>query len=164
MKVSAVVLGKKIVIMKKIVTLVSAIIMVTAANAKGVTTMPFKGTRVSVPARVRFVKGDTYAFSVEAKDTVLARSLQCSVKDSVLCFRFGNAPQAGDIKYDAKKDTYYYGVTAKEREFYGDGEQFIITVMSPELPTVRTSHDFDAVAVRLPEPVLTDEMALSVEK
>lgn len=36
--------------------------------------------------------------------------------------------------------------------------------MSPELPTVKTSYDFDAVAVRLPEPVLTDEMALSVEK
>lgn len=150
--------------MKKIMTLVSAIIMVTATNAKGVTTVPFKGTRVSVPARVRFVKGDTYAFSVEAKDSILARSLQCSVKDGVLCFKFGNAPQAGDIKYDAKKDVYYYGVAAKERDFNNDEEQFVITVMSPELPTVKTSSDFDAVPVKPVSPAITDELALSVNK
>lgn len=150
--------------MKKIMTLVSAIIMVTAANAKGVTTVPFKGTRVSVPARVRFVKGDTYAFSVETKDSILARSLQCSVKDSVLCFKFGNAPQAGDTQYDAKKGVYYYGVAAKERDINSDEEQFIITVMSPELPAVKTSSDFDAIYVKPANPVMTDELALSADK
>lgn len=150
--------------MKKIMTLVSAIIMVTAANAKGVTTVPFTGTRVSVPARVRFVRGDTYAFSVEAKDSVLARTLQCSVKDGVLCFKFGNAPEAGDIRYDAKKDVYYYGVSAVERDFNGKEEQFVITVMSPELPAMKKSLDFDTIALKPSQYMADDELALSVNE
>lgn len=150
--------------MKKIMTLVSAIIMVTAANAKGVTTVPFTGTRVSVPARVRFVKGDTYAFSVETKDSVLARSLQCSVKDSVLCFKFGNALAAGDVKYDAKRSVYYYGVSATERNFNSEEEQFIITVMSPELPKMKKSYDFDTVAVTPVASEADDELALIVNE
>lgn len=133
--------------MKKIMTLASTIIMATAVNATRVATVPFSGTRVSVPARVRFVKGDTYAFSVETKDSVLARSLQCSVKDSVLCFKFGSALAAGDIRYDAKKSVHYYGVPATERHIDGEDELFLITVVSPELPEVKKSYDFETVAV-----------------
>lgn len=147
--------------MKKIMTLVSAIIMATAANAKGVTTVPFTGTRVSVPARVRFVKGDTYAFAVEAKDSVQVRSLQCSVKDGVLCFRFGDAPEAGNVRYDAKKDVYYYGVSATERDFNGDDGLFVITVMSPELPVMKTSADFDAVSVSTILAEADNELAMN---
>lgn len=150
--------------MKKIMTLVSAIIMVTAANAKGVTTVPFTGTRVSVPARVRFVLGDTYAFSVEAKDSIAARALQCSVKDGVLCFKYGNAPEAGDMKYDAKKDVYYYGVSATERNFNGNDEQFLITVMAPQLPDMKKSADFDNIAINTVQGMSGDELALSVNK
>ena len=57
--------------MKKLMTMVSAMMMVAAVNASEVTTVAFNEARVNVPARVRFVKGDNYGFSVEAKDSVI---------------------------------------------------------------------------------------------
>ena len=70
--------------MKKLMTMVSAMMMVAAVNASEVTTVAFNEARVNVPARVRFVKGDNYGFSVEAKDSVIARAVRCSVKLSLI--------------------------------------------------------------------------------
>ena len=77
--------------MKKLMTMVSAMMMVAAVNASEVATVAFNEARVNVPARVRFVKGDNYGFSVEAKDSVIARAVRCTVKDGVLRLSFGNA-------------------------------------------------------------------------
>lgn len=44
--------------MKKLMTMVSAMMMVAAVNASEVVTVAFNEARVSVPARVRFVKGE----------------------------------------------------------------------------------------------------------
>ena len=49
--------GKKIEIMKKLMTMVSAMMMVAAVNASEVVSVAFYVARGSVPARVRFVKG-----------------------------------------------------------------------------------------------------------
>jgi len=49
--------------MKKLMTMVSAMMMVAAVNASEVATVAFNEARVNVPARVRFVKGDNYGFS-----------------------------------------------------------------------------------------------------
>ena len=43
--------------MKKLMTMVSAMMMVAAVNASEVATVAFNEARVNVPARVRFVKG-----------------------------------------------------------------------------------------------------------
>ena len=101
--------------MKKLMTMVSAMMMVAAVNASEVVTVAFNEARVSVPARVRFVKGENYGFSVEAKDSVIARAVRCSVKDGVLRLSFGNALQPGESKFDAKKGVYYYGVNPTNR-------------------------------------------------
>lgn len=82
--------------MKKLMTMVSAMMMVAAVNASEVATVAFNEARVNVPARVRFVKGENYGFSVEAKDSVIARAVRCSVKDGVLRLSFGNALKPGD--------------------------------------------------------------------
>ena len=98
--------------MRKLMTMACAMIMAAAANASEVVTVEFGEARVNVPARVRFVQGENYGFSVAAKDSVIAKAVRCSVKDGVLRMNFGNALQPGETKYDAKKGVYYYGVNS----------------------------------------------------
>ncbi len=152
--------------MKKLMTMVSAIMMVAAVNASEVTTVAFNETMVNIPARVRFVQGDSYGFNVEAKDSVVARSLQCSVKDGVLRIGFGSALKPGETKYDAKKDTYYYGVNENSQMLMsGNSEDdVVITVVSPEMPRVKTSSDYVAVSVQAVESVRKDGTSLSLSE
>lgn len=65
--------------MKKLMTMVSAMMMVAAVNASEVATVAFNEARVNVPARVRFVKGGNYGFSVESQGfrDSKGRALQC---------------------------------------------------------------------------------------
>ena len=136
--------------MKKLMTMVCAMIMAVAANASKVTTVAFNEARISVPARVRFVSGDHYGFSVEVKDSAIAKAIRCSVKDGILRIGYGQGLKPGTSKYDAKKDVYYYGVNAKDQvlpEFY-DRDEMVITVVSPELPVVKTSSDYIAISER----------------
>ena len=93
--------------MRKLMVMACAIMMAIAANAKVVKTVPFTGVQVNVPARVLFLQGDTCAFSVKDSDFIVARTIQCSVKDGVLRFKYGMSAQPGEVKYDAKKDIYY---------------------------------------------------------
>lgn len=130
--------------MKKLMTMACAMIMAIAANASEVVTVAFNKTSVNVPARVRFVKGDMYGFRVESKDAVLARALQCSVKDGVLRFTFGETVAPGESKYDAKKNTFFYGVNNNGDAALSENveEDLVITITSPVLPEFNTSADF----------------------
>lgn len=76
--------GKKIVIMKKMMILVSAIMMVATANAKRVETSSFNEVRVNVPARVRIVAGETYSVNISSINENVADMVNCSVDNGVL--------------------------------------------------------------------------------
>ena len=60
--------------MKKMMTMACAALIAISANAQcnetknEVKTIPFTQTKIDVPARVNFVVGDRFGFSVEAGD------------------------------------------------------------------------------------------------
>ena len=56
--------------MKKMMILVSAIMMVAAGYAKNVEIKPFEGVDVNVPACVRFISGDNYEVGVRSTDSM----------------------------------------------------------------------------------------------
>ncbi len=73
--------------MKKMMILVSTIMMVATGNAKNVETKPFEGVKVNVPARVRFVNGENYEMGLRSTDNTTAENIQWSIKDGVLTIR-----------------------------------------------------------------------------
>ena len=70
--------------MKKMMILVSAIMMVATGNAKNVEMMPFEGVDVNVPACVRFVNGENYEMGVRSKDSIAAQNIEWSIENGVL--------------------------------------------------------------------------------
>ena len=150
--------------MRKLMMLAGAMIMAAAVNASEVATVAFKETNVSVPARVRFVKGEIYGFSVEAKDSVVARSVRCMVKDGVLRFSFGSPLQPGEVKYDAKKDAYYYGVNKMNMVLTDENEteDLVITVVAPEMPLIKVPADYMTVSKEAVEAVKDDNTVLTM--
>lgn len=152
--------------MKKFMMMACAMIMALAANAREVNTVAFSKAVVNVPARVRFVKGDSYGFMVDGNDSVLVRSVQCSVKDGVLRFSFGRTVEPGVVKFDAKRDTYYYGMNTSSQDISDEhvDDQLLITVVSPEIPVVRTSSDYVAVAVKAVEEARKSDVVLTSNK
>ncbi|MCD8318932.1 MAG: hypothetical protein LUC45_08940 [Paraprevotella sp.] len=150
--------------MKKLMIMASAIMMAVAAKAGEVNTVAFNETRVDVPARVRFVKGDNYGFQVDAKDSIVARSLRCVVKNGVLRISAGNSLQPGETKYDPKKGAYYYGVN-HDGEVYrnaSDDDTTLITIYSPAMPKVTTSSDYVAEAVKEADNTAADKNMLTM--
>ncbi len=79
--------GKKIETMKKMIILVSAIVMTLTAGAENMNVNPFEDVNVNVPARVRFVYGETYGVDIQATDSLAASGIRWSVKDGVLKIR-----------------------------------------------------------------------------
>lgn len=152
--------------MKKLMTMVSSMMMVAAVNASEVATVAFNEARVNVPARVRFVKGENYGFSVEAKDSVIARAVRCTVKDGVLRLSFGNALKPGESKFDAKKGVYYYGVNPTNHVFVGENgeDDMVITVVAPDMPKFKTSSDYVAVTVKAVEEAGNSRAALTMNE
>ncbi len=74
--------------MKKMMILVSAIMMAAAANAiEKMSVKPFEGVSVNVPARVRFVYGENYAVDVRSNDSLSASGIRVRVQDGVLKIR-----------------------------------------------------------------------------
>ncbi len=73
--------------MKKMMILVSAIMMALSAKAENMNLNPFEGVNVNVPARVRFVYGETYGVDIQATDSIAASGIRWSVKDGVLKIR-----------------------------------------------------------------------------
>lgn len=78
---------KKIVKMKKMMILASALLMSVAANAEMTNMQPFSGVSVNVPARVRLVYGEEYGVNIQAADNLVASGIRWSVKDGVLSIR-----------------------------------------------------------------------------
>lgn len=152
--------------MKKLMTMVGAIMMAAAANASEVVTVAFNEARVNIPARVRFVQSEDYGFSVEAKDSIVARAVRCTVKDGIIRFSLGNSLQPGETRYDAKKGVYYYGVNKGNLVLANDSEteNIVITVMAPDMPVFRTSADYVAVSVKAVEEARKDETSLSLNE
>ena len=89
--------------MKKMMTMACAALIAISANAQcnetknEVKTIPFTQTKIDVPARVNFVVGDRFGFSVEAGDEVLSNLIECSVKDGVLTFTYGKDLEDADV-------------------------------------------------------------------
>jgi len=132
--------------MKKLMTLASAMIMAMAANAQSVETEPFTGTLINVPAQVSFERGEKYAFIVKTSDEEVARQLECKVQNGLLTFNFGKSLKKGEVAYDVKSGAYYYGFDAKESAQLlstGDDVDYQITIVSPLMPEVQTSSDFE---------------------
>ena len=139
-------------------------IMAAAVNASEVATVAFKETNVSVPARVRFVKGEIYGFSVEARDSVIARSVRCVVRDGVLRFSFGSALQPGEVRYDARKGAYYYGVNKTNMVLTDENEteDLVITVVAPEMPLVKVPGDYMTVSKEAVEAAKDNRTVLTM--
>lgn len=151
--------------MRKLMTMACAMIMAAAANASEVVTVEFGEARVNVPARVRFVQGENYGFSVAAKDSVIAKAVRCSVKDGVLRMNFGNALQPGETKYDAKKGVYYYGVNSDSQVLPAEtADDLVITVVAPEMPKFKTNSDYVATTVKKVEEAGKSRSALTMNE
>ena len=112
------------------------------------------------------MKGENYGFSVEAKDSVIARAVRCSVKDGVLRLSFGNALQPGESKFDVKKGVHYYGVNPTNQLLVAEDieEDMVITVVAPDMPKFKTSSDYVAVAVKAVEEVGNSRAALTMNE
>ena len=151
--------------MRKLMTMACAMIMAAAVNASEVVTVEFNEARVNIPARVRFVQGESYGFSVAAKDSIIAKAVRCTVKDGVLRMNFGNALQPGESKYDAKKGIHYYGVNAGSQVLSGEAsDDLVITVVAPEMPKFRTNSDYVATTVKNVEEAGKGSSALTMSE
>ncbi len=73
--------------MKKMMILVSAIMMAFTAKAENMDLKPFEGVSVNVPARVRFVYGETYGVDIQATDSLVASGIRWDITDGVLKIR-----------------------------------------------------------------------------
>ena len=112
--------------MKKIMTMVSAMMIAATMNAENVKTEAFTETQVNVPARVRFVKGETYSFSVESENKVVAESIKAAVKDGILSFNLAN------------------GLSAEE----ASDNDLTIVITAPGMPEFKTSRNMKATEIK----------------
>ena len=112
--------------MKKIMTMISAIMVAATMNAENVETEAFTETLVTVPARVRFVKGDNYSFSVESENKVIAESVKASVKNGTLYFSLKN------------------GLSVEE----ASENDLTIVITAPGMPEFKTSRNMKATEIK----------------
>lgn len=139
-------------------TFVGASVIAAGMNAQEIVTVPFTEACVSVPAKVRFEKGNEFGISVATSDAIKANLLQCSVKNGVLNICYGKSIEAGNTMYDEKNSVYYYGVSAKEMDTKDN--EFVITVTSPAMPEFKTSRDYEASYIKYVNNS-TEDVALS---
>ncbi len=94
--------------MKRIMITACALVAAAMSFAQGnVKVEAFDNVSVNIPARVRFVQGDSYSVSVRSANKYDSRSVRMSVRDGVL---------------------FISGVGET------DGEGMCITIVSPTLP------------------------------
>ena len=108
--------------MKKMMILVSIIMMVAAGYAKNVEMMPFEGVNVNVPACVRFVNGDNYEMGVRSNDSIAAQNIEWSIENGVL------------------KITTRREVTENEQA------NVCITIVSPVEPKLTVGRDYEVAS------------------
>jgi len=112
--------------MKKIMTMFSALMVAATMNAEKVETEAFTETLVTVPARVRFVKGDNYSFSVESENKIVAESVKAAVKNGTLYFSLAN------------------GLSVEE----ASENDLTIVITAPGMPEFKTSRNMKATEVK----------------
>ena len=112
--------------MKKIMTMVSAIMVAATTNADNVETEASTHSLVNVPARVRFVKGDNYSFSVESENKFIAESVKAAVKDGTLYFSLKN------------------GLSVEE----ASENDLTIVITAPGMPEFKTSRNMKATEIK----------------
>lgn len=150
--------------MKKLMMLVGSLMAVSTMSAQEVETVPFTTAEINLPARVRFVVGDDYSFSVESSNPYLASQLQCGVKNGVLNLKYGKSLEPGTVVFDEKNDTYFYGVGVSELSLVDNNEGdhlFVVTVTAPGMPEFKTSKDYKAVPVKADNAVAEKNLALN---
>lgn len=143
--------------MKKMMLMIGLVLTATV-SAKEVTTEAFDEVRVNIPATVEFVEGDTYGFMVEAKDAIVARAVSCNLKDGVMQFSFGSAVRPGKVEYDEATGTYSYGINAINQVIRDDEStsEIVITIISPSLPTIKTSSDYVMIPIETDNSLPSD--------
>ena len=109
--------------MKKMMILVSAIMMVAAAYAKHVVTKPFEGVKVNVPARVRFVSGENYGMGVRSTDSISGNNILWSIENGVLKIR---------SRYETTEE---------------DMENVCITIVSPVEPKLMVGRNYEMLTL-----------------
>lgn len=113
--------------MKKIMTMVSALMVAATMNAEKVNnTEAFTETVVTVPARVRFVKGESYSYSVVSENKIVADCVKAAVANGVLSFNLAN------------------GLTAEEAA----ANDLTIVITAPGMPEFKTSRDMKTTNVK----------------
>lgn len=111
--------------MKKLMILVSAIMMAATANGKRVETSSFNEVRVNVPARVRILVGSDYSINVTASDSIVADAVKMEVRDGVLCINTRDIEALGD-----------------------DAANLHITIVAPVEPQLTVGRGMKATTVR----------------
>lgn len=111
--------------MKKMMILVSAIMMVATANAKHVETTSFNEVRVNVPARVRIVAGETYSVNIASINENVADMVNCSVDNGILKIA------TRDIESLAENN-----------------DKLIITIVTPTEPKLTVGRSMEQVTLR----------------
>ena len=101
--------------MKKIMIMVSAIMMVATASATENNVTPFNSVKVNVPGRVRIIKGDTYSITV---------STATQDKDAV--------------KFDVRNGVLHIGTDSQDM-LQSNGRGTVITIVTPEEKTDLTT-------------------------
>lgn len=109
--------------MKKMMILVSSIMMAAASYANNVATKPFESVKVNVPARVRFVTGENYEMEVRSTNNVAANSILWSIENGVLKIR---------SRYENDDEM---------------PSNLCITIVSPVEPKLLVGRDFDVKMV-----------------
>ena len=92
--------------MKKLMIMVSAIMMVATADAKKMETESFSEVRVNVPARVRVLSGDKYSVNINGKEE---SSIRVTLKDGVLTLNSRDMES-----FDAENSRTVITITAPE--------------------------------------------------
>jgi len=109
--------------MKKMMILVSAIMMVATGYAKkNVETKPFEGVNVNVPACVRFVNGDNYEMAVRSTDSIAAQNILWSIENGVLNIR------------------------SRREVTESDKANVCITIVSPVEPRLTVGHNYEVAS------------------
>jgi len=67
--------------MKKMMILVSAIMMAATVNAKSIETKPFSSVKLGVPANVRVLYGDKYTVDVRSAEPMEAENVKVEVEN-----------------------------------------------------------------------------------
>ena len=111
--------------MKKMMILVSTIMMVATSNAKNVETKPFEGVDVNVPACVRFVSGENYEMGVRSTDSIAAQNILWSIENGVLKIR-----SRREVGEEAQK------------------ANVCITIVSPREPRLTVGRNYEVSALR----------------